>query len=106
MSDQPLTEAEETVARILASGDWEAGVRNCDIGSRETVAQYSRDIVAALRPILAAEALREEAAALEAAIDGGPDLLVVPAHLWLHQRAADRLRAAPCETGGTDADPS
>lgn len=48
MNDQPLTEAEEAVARVLASGDWEAGVRNCDIGTREDVAQYARDIVAAL----------------------------------------------------------
>lgn len=48
MNDQPLTEAEEAVARILAGGDWEAGIRYCDLGSREEIAQYARDIVAAL----------------------------------------------------------
>lgn len=59
---RPLTEAEETVARILASGDWEAGVRYCDIGSREDVAQYARDIVAALTARAAGGVLTEVAA--------------------------------------------
>lgn len=49
-------------------------------------------VVAAVRPILAAEALREEAAVLEEAIAASaePTMFVVPAHLWLRDRAALR----------------
>jgi hypothetical protein len=80
---EPMTGAERAVAEALAAGSGN-GV------TADQCAWEARVAVAAARPILAAETLREEATAIEDAMNGGPDLLVVPAHLWLRDRAALR----------------
>jgi hypothetical protein len=87
---EPMTEAEQAVVDVL-EGDsactWHVG---CDV--EDCYGPRAAAIVAKLRPILAAEALREEAAALEEALAASaePTMFVVPAHLWLRDRAALR----------------
>ena len=81
---EPMTEAEQAAREViwhrLDGHEW----------AKSNYDGVAREVVDELRPIIAAETLREEAAALEAGIGGGPDLLVVPAHLWLRDRAALR----------------
>ena len=83
---EPMTEAEQAAREViwhrLDGHEW----------AKSNYDGVAREVVDELRPIIAAEALREEAAALEEALvaSAEPTLFVVPAHLWLRDRAALR----------------
>jgi len=78
---EPMTEAELAIHIAICEGSPE----DCKDWRGRCVKAAE-----AVRPIIAEETRREEAEAVEAGIHGGPDLLVVPAHLWLRDRAALR----------------
>jgi hypothetical protein len=82
---EPTAAAETLVADLLE-----------EMGDAD-YADVARVVVAAIRPLIAAEALRSEADTLERAVpseDAMPTMFVVPAHIWLRDRAEFRLRAA------------
>lgn len=64
----------------------------------------ARAVVAAVENIVAAETLRAEADTLEHAVQSEdvPTMFVVPAHLWLRDRADSRLRAAERQAEGDE----
>lgn len=85
MSPEPeLTEAEQAIHVAICEGSPE----DCKDWRGRCVKAAE-----AVRPIIAAETLREEADNLERAVpsaDAMPNLFVVPAHIWLRDRAALR----------------
>jgi hypothetical protein len=93
-----LTDAEQAIADSLyrVYRDTADGVFTHAQGAAEFAAE-ARVTAAAVRPLLAAEALRAEADILERAVQSEnamSTMFVVPAHLWLRDRAEIRLRAA------------
>lgn len=103
-----MTPAEQAAAEALEreylDGAFDPAADDIDEG----IGLAARAVVAAVRPIVAAETLRAEADNLEGAVpseDAMPMMFSVPAHIWLRDQADSRLRAAErqAEGSGTDA---
>jgi hypothetical protein len=87
-----LTAAEKAAAKVLLYEEGSEWAENT-----ERHIELAQVVVAAVRPIIAAEALRAEADTLERAVqseEAMPTMFVVPAHLWLRDRAEIHDRAA------------
>lgn len=72
-----LSPAEQAVADVLVDGDWS---QVTDVVVRGGVAATARELVAAARPLIAAEVLREAA-------DRWPMAWPIQGHDWLRERA-------------------
>jgi hypothetical protein len=87
-----LSDAEKAAAKVLLYEEGSEWAENT-----ERHIELAQVVVAAVRPIIAAEALCAEAENLERAVQSEedmPTMFVIPAHIWLRDRAEFRLRAA------------
>jgi hypothetical protein len=102
MPSNPEPTAAEKAAAMAIVEHWTPLDGDPDL-TVEDVADEARAVVAAVRNLLAAEALRAEADILERAVpseDAMPTMFVVPAHIWLRDRAEIRLRVAAADQSG------
>lgn len=84
-----LTAAERAAAEVLAERhNARSDTEHLAVAA---FAGEARAVVEAVRGIIEAETLRAESDALESGLpEESPTMLVVPAHLWLRDRAAAR----------------